>query len=328
MAAILAQRHLMMAAREHLGLALRLSPEQRRQELFVQLLEFDGDEGIPYPMRGTHLLPSIEGNDEQQKEIRKAQKYAAVGCWSTAADLFLLLSRSLTDSAEVWHSAGLCRAWDGDEATAAEALHRAAQLYGDVAAAVECETLAQLFDRHTTKDVIDICTYEGQIESVSRLLTVLDEQPRLQRVELPPSVANEPNAPVAGYQVLDRPKVIDGDRCQLTLESLPRLQSHLSVYDAIPDANEPPTLFLSGDRGSDLDDARSLIEAATAGLLNLSRCVGGGYFPSELPSVSAAASKISNGVSYSTMLGRTPASRCSEAIHRVPLPPTQNTRSP
>ena len=267
MAAILAQRHLTMAAREHLALALRLSPEQRRQELFVQLLEFDGDEGIPYPLRGTHLLPSIDGTEEQQKEIRKAQKYAAVGCWSTAADLFLLLSRAMTDSAEVWHSAGLCRAWDGDEATAAEALHRAAQLYGDVAAAVECETLAQLFDRNTTKDVIDICTYEGQIESVGRLLTVLDEQPRLQRVALPPSVANEPHGPVAGYQVLDRPKWTDGDLTQLTLESLPRLQSHISIYDAIPDANEPPTLFLSGDRGPELDDARSIIEAATAGIM-------------------------------------------------------------
>ena len=267
MAAILAQRHLTMAAREHLALALRLSPEQRRQELFVQLLEFDGDEGIPYPLRGTHLLPSLEGTEEQQKEIRKAQKYAAVGCWSTAADLFVLLSRSLTGSAEVWHSAGLCRAWDGDEATAAEALHRAAQLYGDIPAAVECETLAQLFDRHTTKDVIDICTYEGQIDSVGRLLTVLDEQPRLLRVELPPSVANEPNAPVAGYQVLDRPRWTGGDLTQLTLESLPRLQSHVSIYDALPEANEPPSLFLSGDRGPDLDDARSIVEAATAGLM-------------------------------------------------------------
>ena len=72
MAAILAQRHLTMAAREHLALALRLSPEQRRQELFVQLLEFDGDEGIPYPLRGTHLLPSLEGTEEQQ--MRSARR--------------------------------------------------------------------------------------------------------------------------------------------------------------------------------------------------------------------------------------------------------------
>ncbi len=267
MAAMLAQRHLTMAAREHLALALRLAPEQRRQELFVQLLEFDGDEEIPYPLRGTHLLPSIDGTEEQQKEIRKAQKYAAVGCWNTAADLFALLSRSMTDSAEVWHSVGLCRAWDGDEAAAAEALHRAAQLYGDVATAVECETLAQLFDRHTTQDVIDICTYEGQIESVGRLLTVLDEQPQLQRVSIPPSAAGEPNVPVAGYQVLDRPQWTDGDFTQLTLESLPRLQAHISIYDALPEANEPATLFLSGDRGPELDDSRALVEAATAGLL-------------------------------------------------------------
>lgn len=268
MASILARRQQLMAAREHLGLALRLAPEERRQDLFVQLLEFDGDEGIPYPLRGTHLLPSIDGNEEQQKEIRKAQKYAAVGCWSTAADLFQQQTAARPDSAETWHSVGLCRAWDGDEAAAAEALHKAAQLYGDVATAVECETLAQLFDRHTTKDVIDICTYEGRAESVSRLLSILDEQPRLLRVSLPPSVAEEPNAPVAGYQVLDRPKLADVDLSKLTIDMLPRLQAHVSVYDAIPDSNEPPSLFLSGDRGAELDEARSVIDSAASGLLH------------------------------------------------------------
>ena len=267
MAMILMNRQQVMAAREHLGLALRLAPEKQRQELFVQLLEFDGEEGIPYPMRGTHLLPSIQGPEELQKEIKKAQKYAAIGCWSTAADLFLLLTRTLPESAEAWHSAGLCRAWDGDEATAAEALHRAAQLYGDFAAAVECETLAQLFDRHTTKDVIDICTYEGQVESIGRLLTVLDEQPRLVRVTLPPANPDQQHAPVAGYQVLDRPQWTGDDFTQLTLDSLPRLQSHLSVYDANPNDNEPPTLFISGDRGSALEEARSLIESVSTGLM-------------------------------------------------------------
>lgn len=267
MAAVFAQRHQVMAAREHLALALRLSPEQRRQELFVQLLEFDGDDGIPYPLRGSHLLPTLEGTEEQQKEIKKAQKYAAVGCWSTAADLFLTLSRTMGESAEVWHSAGLCRAWDGDEAGAAEALHQAARLYDDFATAVECETLAQIFDRHTTKDVIDICTHEGRVESVSRLLTVLDEHPRLSRVAIPPEMAKDPNSPVAGYQILDRPQWAGGDFEQLTLEALPKLQAHISIYDGDPAQNESPTLFLSGDRGPDLEDARGVIEAATTGLM-------------------------------------------------------------
>lgn len=265
MAAILGQRQRLIAAREHLALALRLSPEERRQELFVQLLEFDGDNGVPYPIRGSHALPAISGTEEQQKEIKKAQKYAAVGCWSTAADLFLALTKTLPESAELWHSVGLCRAWDGEEVTAAEALHRAAQLYGDFPTAVECETLAQLFDRYNSTDIIDICTYEAKVESIGRLLTLLDEQPRFLRFPVPKSSESEPNAPVAAYQILDRPKWTGTDFSQLTLDSMPKFQAHISIYDAIGDSQDPPSLYLTGDRGAELEDARAQLESASQG---------------------------------------------------------------
>eukprot|EP00456_Euglypha_rotunda_P059487 TRINITY_DN496_c0_g1_i1.p1 TRINITY_DN496_c0_g1~~TRINITY_DN496_c0_g1_i1.p1 ORF type:complete len:716 (+),score=215.71 TRINITY_DN496_c0_g1_i1:4918-7065(+) len=266
MAAILGQRQRLIAAREHLALALRLSPEERRQELFVQLLEFDGDNGVPYPIRGSHALPAIGGtNEEQQKEIKKAQKYAAVGCWSTAADLFLGLTRALPESAELWHSVGLCRAWDGDEVSGAEALHRAAQLYGDFPTAVECETLAQLFDRFNSTDVVEICTYEAKIESIGRLLTVLDEQPRFLRFPVPKNSETEANAPVAAYQILDRAKWTGTDYSQLTLDSMPKFQAHISIYDAVGDAQEPASLYLTGDRGADLEEARALLESVSEG---------------------------------------------------------------
>jgi tetratricopeptide (TPR) repeat protein len=269
MAVILGQRHRLIAAREHLALALRLAPEDRRQELFVQLIECDGNESVPYPLRGTHILPQIGGSEELQKEVRKAQKYAAIGCWDTAADLFLAQTRETTDSAELWHSVGLCRAWDGDEKSAGDALHRAAQLYSDahVAAAVECETMAQLFDRITTTDVIDICTHEGRIQSIGRLLTVLDEQPRFHRIPVPQAMAEEPNPPVAAYQILDRPQWSGDDFSQLTLDTMPKFQAHVSIYDAVPDSDEPPMLYLTGDRGADLEDARSILESSSAGLI-------------------------------------------------------------
>lgn len=266
MATVLGQRQRLIAAREHLALALRLSPEERRQELFVHLLEFDGDNGVPYPIRGSHALPAVGGGtEEQQKEIKKAQKYAAVGCWNTAADLFLAQTKTQPESAELWHSVGLCRAWDGDEVQAAEALHKAAQLYGDFATAVECETLAQLFERFNSTDVIDICTYEASVDSLGRLLTVLDEQPRLLRFAVPQSSEAEANAPVAAYQILDRPKWEGADYSQLTLDSMPKFQAHISVYDAVPDSNEPPSLYLTGDRGSDLEQAKSLLDSAAQG---------------------------------------------------------------
>lgn len=265
MASVLFQRQRLMAAREHLGLALKLSPEDRRQDLFVQLLEIDGDAAIPYPLRGSHALPAVTGTDEQQKEIKKAQKYAAVGCWNTAADQFQALTRTITDSPQLWHSVGLCRAWDGDEEQAADALHRAAQLYGDLPTAIECETLAQLFDRYHTNDVVDICTYEAKVESVGRLLTVLDENPRLLRFPVPRD--SEENAPVAGYQILDRDKWTGDDFSQLSLETMPKFQAHVAVYDSVPESNEPPTLFLTGDRGEDLDSAKRLLESIGQGVM-------------------------------------------------------------
>lgn len=264
MATLMAQRQKPMAAREHLALALRLCPEERRQELFVQLLEFDGDPALPYPLRGSHGLPAVGGNEEQQKEIRKAQKYAAVGCWSTAADLFFALTKVMADSAELWHSVGLCRAWDGEELQAAEALHRAAQLYGDFPTAVECESLAQVLERANSTDVIEICTYEGQVGSIGRLLTILDQQPRLQRFDLPPA---EPGttSPVAAYQILDRPKWADGDYSQLNMDTIPLYQGHIAIYDAVPESQEPASLYLTGDRGADLEQARSLLESCSEG---------------------------------------------------------------
>lgn len=265
MASVHGQHQRLMAAREHLALALRLSPEERRQELFVQLLEFDGDTAVPYPLRGSHALPSVTGNEEQQKEIRKAQKYAAVGCWNTAADLFKTLAGSLPDTAEIWHSIGLCRAWDGDEAAAADALHRAAQLYGDFAVAVECETLAQLFDRANSTDVIDILSYEAEVESVGRLLTLLDENPRFLRLPDQNQAAEAGTAAAASYQILDRPQWTGTDFSTLSLETMPQFQAHVSVYAPPPESDEKPVLYVTGDRGEALESARALLESAAQG---------------------------------------------------------------
>ena len=263
-----AQRGQMMAAREHLALALRLAPEERRQDLFVQLLELDGENMIPYPMRGSHQLPNIPGLDaEVQKEVRKAQKYAAVGCWSTAADLFTTLANDASERPEFWHSAGLCRVWDGDEKVAAEALHRAARHYQELAVSVECETLAQLLDELTTQDVVQECVYHGQIGSVSRLLTVLDGQKQVERIQLPAD--GEEDTSVAAYVVLDT-DTIPTDFSNLPLDQIPHTLGKFVVYDVDPKRNIPAHLVLAGLRGTPLDTAKSIVTAAAADLVEWS----------------------------------------------------------
>lgn len=257
-------RHL-MAAREHLALALRLAPEERRQMLFVQLLELDGADDVPYPMRGSHPLPVITGSDELLKEVRKAQKYAAVGCWSTAADVFSTLANSSPDQAELWHAAGLCRAWDGDEAVAADSLHRAARLYADEGIAVECETLAQLLDQKTTQDVVEEQLYTAEISSVSRLLTLLDNNPRIPRLPAPPSQEAQDDS-VASYVVLDRP-LEPGNAADWKIEDVPVVLAKIIIYDADPQQNLKANLLIAGQRGAKLEDAKALISAASGDLL-------------------------------------------------------------
>ena len=255
MASMHAARSHMMAAREHLALALRLAPEDKRQKLFVQLLELDGADEIPYPLRGSHLLPTITGSDELQKEVRKGQKYAAVGCWSIAADVFTALANATPERPELWHSAGLCRAWDGDEKNSAEALHRAARQYTDLGIAVECETLAQLLDEKTTSDVVDQCVYQAKIHSVARLLTALDAHPQIPRLKMPPDSGE---VEVASYLVLDT----DGNAADYTeqaLEKFPRVLSQISVFDDESKEGRVPFLTVAGLRGAGLDAAQALL---------------------------------------------------------------------
>jgi tetratricopeptide (TPR) repeat protein len=255
----------LLAAREHLALALRLAPEDRRQELFVQLLELDGADEIPYPMRGSHLIPTITGSDELQKEVRKAQKYAAVGCWSIAADVFTKLANAEPERAELWHAAGLCRLWDGDENTGSESLHRAARLYTDIGIAVECETLAQLLDEKWTLDVIEECGLTANVKSVSRLLSILDGIPRIQRLEVPADDAKESN-PVAAYVILNRDPN-EADPTSLTLESAPRILGKVIIRDADLKSNTPSSLFLVAFRGPKLDESKAILSAAGEELL-------------------------------------------------------------
>ncbi|MEQ9065089.1 MAG: hypothetical protein RLO18_00130, partial [Gimesia chilikensis] len=45
-----------LAAREHFALAMRVASQEYQQNLFMNLLEFDGDDQIPYQFRGVHVL--------------------------------------------------------------------------------------------------------------------------------------------------------------------------------------------------------------------------------------------------------------------------------
>jgi len=278
-ALLLVEQRKVLAARQHVTLALRLATEERRQDFFVTLLELDSDERISYPLRGPHALPAITAPTEDlQKEIRKAQKYSSIGCWSTAADLFQTLTQSIPDSAELWHSVGLCRAWDGDEVQAAQALHRAAQLYTDRGVAVECETLAQQIEQPTAADPIEIGSEAGKVSSVAQLLTLLDQCPSIDRSR---SAANQPEL-AAELVVLDRPKWSARDYAERPLEGAPRAIGSLSIYSANPETGEPASAYLTGDKGERLDAARALLSSVAGELITWEESAVVGTVPRDL----------------------------------------------
>ena len=76
-----------LAHRQYLGLAMRLSNEENRENVFMELIEFDGDTKIPYILRGSHDLVPVAGDAAFEKEIRKAAKLAFLGCNEGAAGL-------------------------------------------------------------------------------------------------------------------------------------------------------------------------------------------------------------------------------------------------
>lgn len=255
MSAVWKSRGRILASREHLALAMRFVPEQARQEIFVRLLEFDNDAGVPYPLRSVHPLPAITATEDLAVEVKKALKYSTVGCWNTAADLFAQQAEKHPQLAELQHCVGLCRAWEGDETAAAAALHRAAQLYADVGMAVECEVVAQLLDWNSTEKRRKEFLQSGKVSSVSRLLTALDADAFLARVELPPPDPNGEPLPTAVYQVLDRDRATTPPAEQLTIASAPRIVAHVHVFDADPETHEPPEVNVVGAAGLGFEES-------------------------------------------------------------------------
>ena len=194
-----------MAAREHLALALRLTREpQERQALFQRLMQIDGAQEIPYPMRGAHQLEPVDSTEETEKDLKTALRLTMLGCWEIAAKLYTRAADHLGDNWAIWKNIALCRVWDTNHEGAAEAFHKAAELAPNFDDGVECETLAQLLELPNVEEQVEIISTRFQLNSTSKVLTTLDEAPRLHRlVDQQPEPNQNPQV-VARYLVLDR----------------------------------------------------------------------------------------------------------------------------
>ena len=217
-----------MAVREHLALSVRMSPPERRNQLLMQLANFESQRTVPYPFRGRFALLPVELDEELQKDERRARQVSQIGCWEPAAILYSRLVEKQPQNGALWHNLGLFRAWDGRVAEAAKAFHKAADLIDDFDTAVETEALAQLLDLEVDGDAYSIVQVNAPVKSVSQLLTSLDADSRLARMPLNANDANEQTARVAAeYELLAEPLSAEIDP-----ENLPDVLADITVYDA------------------------------------------------------------------------------------------------
>jgi len=259
-----------MAARQHMALTLRLSDQEQRKRAFLAMVEMDGDPSIPYPLRGPHPAPHYDGPESQHAQIQKAHRLSLVGCWQEAADLLDEVVQADPDSAPLWHTIGLFRAWDGDETAAATALHQAARLETDADTAVECETLAQLLDQFAPGHTRKMRFRRFHLESVSRLLTLLDASPQCARVDqLAGETEGAVEDPAARYLVLNRALSDLPAPADLTRETVPQHLGRLTIFDRSGDGQTPAQAFISGLEGSDLDEAVRVFRAVAGELATL-----------------------------------------------------------
>ena len=268
-----------LAHRQYLGLAMRLSNEENRENVFMELIEFDGDTKIPYILRGSHDLVPVAGDEVFEKEIRKSAKLAFLGCNEAAAGLFAKLAEAAETElaslsgddavkkrvivASLWWNSGLCHAWDGDEKSSAEALHRSAKHSDDFEAAVEAETLAQTLGRRGDREHAHrVVQATFKVKTVSKLLTVLDSTPLFARVPQPEGQAPDPRQPAATYRVLDKAPVIGNDSASYTLDSVPRVTAEIVVFARADQNQVESALAIIGIEGETFKDALAKLEAA------------------------------------------------------------------
>lgn len=180
-AAELARAGCLMAAREHLALAVRMSSGERQRQLVLQLVGFESESTLPFLFRSAWpLLPVQCSEDAAQQDVR-ARKLSVLGCWEPAAIIYNRLADSYPTEGAVWYNLGLCQAWDGRQKDAASSLHHAATLLTDFDQAIEAEALAQQIDSQLAEERYYTYAVRLEVRSLSELVTRLENDPLIRR---------------------------------------------------------------------------------------------------------------------------------------------------
>lgn len=180
-AAEMARAGCLMAAREHLSLAVRMATGERQRNLVMQLVRFESEQNLPFPFRSAYPLLSVTCSEDAAQQDLRARKLSVLGCWEPASILYNRLADAYPSEGAIWYNLGLCQAWDGRLTDSASSLHHAATLLKDFDQAVIAEALAQQLDGQLGTDRNSTFSVKLEVRSVSELLTRLDAEPLLRR---------------------------------------------------------------------------------------------------------------------------------------------------
>lgn len=253
-----------LAAREHFALAMRVASQEYQQNLFMNLLEFDGDDQIPYQFRGVHILDSCPMDDsDQQASFEKAQRLANLGCYRAAAGLFKQLAEA-TGQVTLWKNAAFCYAWATDEVQSADLFHQAAKIETDFAEAVELETLGQLLDLNNTGEVVNSIEKIYEVESLSKFLTLLEQHDQMMRGNVPPEQEQDPeeSTPAAYFQIVNTPIDAESKGDDITLDNVSIVIGDIDVFDADRQLEQPALVRLYAYEGDQLTLAQNVFDEA------------------------------------------------------------------
>ncbi len=262
-----------LSARQHLALAMRFAPDESRQDLFMKMLEIEGESSVPFPLRGVHVLDAFSPNGaEEEGEYRKAMQLSQFGFFEEALVGIEKLLESHPESASLWQNKALLSAWDARETIPAEAFRAAAQRYqgSDDEKALECEVLAQILMLREMTEGQEVVAPVYEVEHLSRLLSRFDQQSRLVRMELPPPPeSGHHHAPVAGYYVLDRSRPESDYKPGDQMSELPTSIGTVFLIDADGECHLKPEMTLSARAGADLETCLELIGQSAGELVTL-----------------------------------------------------------
>ena len=126
----------LMAAREHLSLAVRTATGERQRNLVLQLVRLESESSLPFLFRSAYPLLPVNCSEEAAQQDVRARKLSILGCWEPAAILYNRLADAYPTEGAIWYNLGLCQSWDGRLSESAGSLRHAATLLTDFDQAV------------------------------------------------------------------------------------------------------------------------------------------------------------------------------------------------